>query len=222
MSGLFSTLNTTVKALTAHSRAIETTGKNLANVNNPAYARQRVIYGDRGTVITPTGAESLGLEALAVEQLRDTLLDKQLMREIALKASFEAEQKGYQRAQAGLGQSIDRTNSAAAAGTADNGIAAAIDDFFNSFQSFAANPTDSGERQALLQKAAVLTDRFQLVDTRLAQAQTDINAGIATDVADTNLLLSQIADLNAQIGRFEINSPGSAVDLRDQRQARLE
>ena len=67
MAGLFDSLNASVKALSAHSRAIEITGKNLANVNNPAYARQRVVYGDRGTVKTPQGAESLGLEALYIQ-----------------------------------------------------------------------------------------------------------------------------------------------------------
>ena len=46
MSGLFTTLNSTTMALNAHSRAIETTGKNLANVNNPNYARQRVVLGN--------------------------------------------------------------------------------------------------------------------------------------------------------------------------------
>ena len=66
MSGLYASLNTTVKALGAHSRALEIAGKNVANVDNPGYARQRVIFGDRGTVLTPTGAESLGLEALGV------------------------------------------------------------------------------------------------------------------------------------------------------------
>lgn len=223
MSGLFNTLNTSVKALAAHSRAIEITGKNLANVNNPSYARQRVIYGDRGTVVTPTGAESLGLEALGVEQVRDTLLDRQVMREIALKASFEAEQSAYQRAQAGLGQGIDRSQSADEVGGAGAaGLSAAIDDFFNAFQSFASRPTDSGERQMLLQKAGILTDRFQLADARIAHVQTDLDVKIATDVEDVNRLLSTIADLNSQIGRFEINASGSAVDLRDQRQARLE
>ena len=223
MSGLYSSINTSVKALAAHSRAIEITGKNLANVNNVDYARQRVIYGDRGTVVTPTGAESLGLEALGVQQLRDTLLDRQVMREIALKSTFQAEQSAYQRAQAGLGQSIDRSASASetgAAGTA--GISAAIDDFFNAFHSFAARPTDDGERQTLLQKAGILTDRFQLADTRISQVQSDLDASVAKDVEDVNRLLSAIAELNGQIGRFEINSPGSAVDLRDQRQARLE
>ena len=52
MSGLYSTLNASVMAIGAHSRAIETAGKNLANVNNPAYSRQRIIYGDRFTTRT--------------------------------------------------------------------------------------------------------------------------------------------------------------------------
>lgn len=223
MSGLYASINSTVQALTAHSRAIEITGKNLANVNNADYARQRVIYGDRGTVVTPQGAESLGLEALGVQQIRDALLDRQVLREIALTSSFQAEQSAYQRAQAGLGQSIDRSNSASDATAASaNGLAGAIDGFFNAFQSFAARPTDDGERQTLLQKTGILTDRFQLADARLAQVQSDLNAGINTDVEDVNRLLTSIAQLNEQIGRFEINAPGSAIDLRDQRQALLE
>ena len=156
VSGLFNSLHSSARALAAHSRAIETVGKNLANVNNASYARQRVMYGDRGSVATSTGAESLALEAMGVEQTRDSLLDRQVMREIALKASFETEQGGYQRAQAGLGESIDRTRSAGGSGTGGGaGLTAAVVDFFNAFQGFAARPTDSGERQTLLQKSAL-------------------------------------------------------------------
>ncbi len=222
MSGLFSTLNNTVKALNAHSRALETSGKNLANVNNTSYARQRVIYGDRGTVVTSTGAESLGLEALGVEQMRDSLLDRQVMREISLTSSFQAEQAAYQRAQAGLGQSISATNASDTSSSSSNGLGAAMDQLFNSFQSLAASPTDVGVRQSLLQNATLLTDRFQLADSRLGQVQSDLDAQVGTDVSKVNTLLKAIADLNGQIGRFEINAPGTAVDLRDQRQARLE
>lgn len=223
MSGLYSSLNSSIRAITAHSRAIETAGKNLANVNNPGYARQRIIYGDRGTVVTPDGAQSLGLEALGVQQLRDTLLDRQVLRETALSASFTAEQSGYQRAQAGLGQNITRTNSAADATTSgSDGLAATIDAFFNAAQDFASRPTEIGERQAFVQQATILTDRFQLTDQRLAEGQADLNVQIENDVTDANSLLTALADLNAQISRFEVGVPGSAVDLRDQRQARLE
>jgi flagellar hook-associated protein 1 FlgK len=222
MSGLFASLTTTVKALNAHGRALETAGTNLANINNPAYSRQRILYGDRGTVVTPTGAESLGLEALGVQQLRDNLLDRQLMREISLKSSFEAEQSAYQRAQAGLGQSVSASGAADTNTTGSNGLGAALDNFFNAFQSLATTPTDVGARQTVMQSAAMLADRFQLADTRLGHVQSDINSQITTEVGTVNTLLSAIANLNGQIGRFEVNAPGSAVDLRDQRQARLE
>ncbi|MBA3849962.1 MAG: flagellar hook-associated protein FlgK [Opitutus sp.] len=224
MSGLFTTLGSSVKALNAHSRAIETAGKNLANVNNTSYARQRVLYGDRGTVVTAQGAESLGLEALAIQQLRDSLFDRQVMRELSLKAGFEAEQRALDRAQAGLGQNINRATATTATGSnaSTGGLAAALDDYFNAFQSLASRPTDAGERQTLLQKAAILTDRFQQTDGRLAQVQSDIDTEIQADVAEVNRLLATIADLNAQIGRIEIGQPGAAIDLRDQRQARLE
>lgn len=222
MSGLFSTLNSSVMAIAAQSRAIETAGKNLANVNNPNYARQRVQFGDRGTILTPQGPESMGIEALGVQQMRDQLLDLQVAREISRTASYSAEQSAYQRAQAGLGQSVDRTAASGSGGATDNGIGAAMDNFFNTFQSLAASPTDGGQRATLLQTAAILTDRFQLADQRLAQVQSDLNTQVSTDVSSVNTLLSTIADLNAQIGRFEVNAPGSAVDLRDERQAKLE
>lgn len=223
MSGLFASLNSSVKALTAQSRALEISGKNLANVNNTSYARQRVIFGDRGTIITPLGAESLGIEALGVVQLRDSLLDSQVMREFSLKSSLDAEQSGYQRAQAALGQNINSTSATGATSTTvDNGLGAALDDFFNAFGGLAASPTDVGERQTLLQKAGILADRFRLADQRLSQVQADLGSQISTDIGDVNRLLATVADLNGQIGRVEVNAAGSAVDLRDQRQARLE
>src|SRR5690606_2337274 len=121
-----------VDALGAHSRAIETTGRNLANVNNPAYARQRVTFGDRGSIETPQGTVSMGLQALGLTHIRDGLLDQQVLREIALSAAHRAEQAGYQRAQAGLGQGVaGSTGVGGVSSTTDHGIAAALDDFFN-------------------------------------------------------------------------------------------
>lgn len=216
MAGLFSTLNSSSMALSAHSRAIETTGKNLANVNNPNYARQRVVYGDRGTVDTLDGVQSLGLEVLSITQLRDVLLDRQLLREIGLSGSFDAQEQALQRAQAGLGQAINAT------GVATGGLAGSLDNFFNAFQSLAARPTDMGTRETLLQQARILTDTLRETDTRLAQVQTDLGAEITADVSQVNRLIDTIAELNGQIARFEVNRPGVAVDLRDQRQARLE
>jgi flagellar hook-associated protein 1 FlgK len=224
MAGLFTSLNQSVQSLTAQSLALNIAGKNLANLNNASYARQRVVFGDRGTVETPQGPQSMGLEAMGVQQIRDALLDQQVTREIALTSSYTTQQQILQNAQANLGQTInnvaatDTTGSSAGTG----GLGAALDDFFNSFQSLAASPTDVGERQTLLQKAAILTDTINQTDTNLAQVQSDSTAQIQSDVSSVNQMLQSIADLNKQIGSVEIGKPNSAVDLRDQRQAVLE
>ena len=223
MSGLFASIQATAKALTAQSRGLETAGKNLANVNNPAYSRERVVLGDRGSIVTPQGVESMGVEALSIEQLRDTLLDGQVMRAISQSAAATAEQSGLQDAQAALSQDIERTSSAADNTQAGNkGVIGAVDDFFNAFSSFASNPTDIGERENLMQKAATLVDRLRLTDSRLATVQSDLDANIANGVTGANSLLSSIAALNRQIAESEIGNPGIALDLRDQRQAKIE
>ena len=222
MSGLYSTLGASVKALNAQSMAIEVAGKNLANVNNPNYARQRVIFGDRGTVVTTQGAQSLGLEALSIQQMRDTLLDKQVVRETSVTAGLTTEQEAYQRAQTSLGQSIDSTSSASSTSAGSTGLGAAINGFFGSFQTLAASPTDMGVRQTLLVSAATLADQLNQTDANLAQVQSDLTAQATGDVQTANTTLSQIANLNAQIDRAEVGNPGSAVDLRDTRQAAIE
>ncbi|HOG92152.1 MAG TPA: flagellar hook-associated protein FlgK [Opitutaceae bacterium] len=219
MSGLFGNLANGVKALNAQSIGLQTAGRNLANVNNASYARQRVVFGDRGTVVTPLGPQSLGVEALAVTQIRDALLDQQVVREIATTADLETIQSGLQKAQAGLGQSVQ---SATSTTTGVNGIAETMTEFFNSFKSYAATPTDVGEKQTLIQQAGILVDRINLTDSRLVQTQSDLTTLAQSDVTEVNTILQQIADLNIQIGRLEVSAPGSAVDLRDSRQAKLE
>ena len=219
MSGLFATLNQSVQSLHAQSIGIEVAGRNLANVNNPEFARQRVIFGDRGTVITAQGAQSLGIEAKSVQQVRDALIDQQVGRETASLASLTSESDIYAQTQAALGESIDRAQTVTSPAAGMSGV---VSDFFNAFQAFAASPTDLGQRQNLIQQAGILTGRFNATDARLAQVQADTSTNIAVDVASVNDLLANVASLNKQIGSLEITAPGTAIDLRDQRQASIE
>jgi flagellar hook-associated protein 1 FlgK len=219
MAGLFGNLSNSVKALNAQSYGIEAAGRNLANVNTAGYSRQRVSLGDRGTYMGQLGPESLGVEALGVTQLRDTLLDSQVSREVSLTSYYSTHQSGLQMAQADLGQSI---SSASSDGSVTGGIAEALTNFFNSFESYAAKPTDAGERQTLVTRAQILAENLQQVDTRLTQTQSDMGTRIAQDVSTANTLLKSISELNLQINSLEQTNPGSAVDLRDARQLKLE
>ncbi len=225
MPGLFSTLDNTAQALEAQSVALAVTSKNIANVNNPNYTREYVVFGNKGEVLTPQGEQALGLQALSVQQYSDSLLNQQVISQISLTANDSSQQSWLQQAQAGLGQTLTNAStspSSTSTATGDGGLASALDGFMNSFQALAAQPTDSGTRDSLIQQASTLTQTFQSVDQNLAQVQTDSTSQIGSNITSANSLLTNIATLNTQIAAAEANQPGTAVDLRDSRESDLE
>jgi flagellar hook-associated protein 1 FlgK len=226
MSGLIGSLQNSSGALRVHSKGLEVTGKNLANINNRGYSKERVEIGDRGSIETGVAFESMGVEAMGLRQNRDALLDKSVMREITSTSSLEAAKKVLESAETALGQFLDRTKDTTsiqnATGASGGGISDALTDFFNAWESFSVKPNDSGEKQLLIAKAQILADKINSTDTHLAQVQSDADAQLETDIGVVNDLLAEIAKTNEYIAKAELVKPFSAVDLRDQRQAKLE
>ena len=225
MSGLIGNLLSAAKSLTAQQAGVEVAGRNLANINNPAYARQRVQLGDRIITDTALGPIGSGVEVLGIKHIRDQFLDIAVAREGAQTGLLQAQQSGLQRAEAALGEHVDRSGdsgSISAATSATTGIGAGLNDFFNAFDELAASPMDAGAKQVLLQKADTLANKFNVTDQRLSSLQDDLSEEVRIGADKVNSLLTQVADLNGEIHKFELQRPESALDLRDQRQARLE
>ena len=225
MSGLIGNLLSATKSLGAQQAGVEVAGRNLANINNPNYSRQRVELGDRVLVDSKLGPIGNGVEVLSIKQIRDQFLDAAVAREASQTGLLQAQQSGLERAETALGERVDRSADSSTISTATsstNGIGAGINDFFNSFDELASNPLDSGAKQVLLQKADTLANKFNVTDQRLSSLQSDLTEEVRVGTDKTNSLLSQIADLNGQIQKFEISIPDSARELRDQRQAKLE
>jgi flagellar hook-associated protein 1 FlgK len=226
MSGLISNLATSSKALSVQSKGLEIAGKNLANINNRNYAKQRVEIGDRGSINTGIATESMGVEAIELRQNRDALLDKTVMREYTASSGLEAAKKVLESAESALGQFLDRTKDSTsiqnAIGASGGGISDALSDFFNQWESFSVKPNDVGEKQLLIAKAQILAEKINATDKNLKQVQTDADNQLTTDVGIVNGILAEIAKTNEYIAKAELVKPYSAVDLRDQRQAKLE
>lgn len=225
MLGLFGTLGMGTRSLQAQQQGIETAGHNLANVNNPAYARQRVLLRTSNALPTPIGPVGTGAQVTQVQQIRDALLDQRITTESSVSGYWLAQQKALQYAQAELGQGIDRQASGAegtAATTgAQRGLAEGLQDLFNAFQSVATSPTSIADRQVLLQKAQSLANRFNVTDQRLGDLRDLLNEELQDNVTAANELLDSIASLNDDILNVEVGG-GAANDLRDLRQQKLE
>lgn len=226
MSGLISSLHNSSGALRVHSKGLETVGKNLANINNPAYAKQRVAIGDRGQINTGIATEMMGVEAMALRQNRDSMLDRGVMRELNATSALQASKQVLQSAETAMGQFLDRTEDGTSiqnvSGATGGGISDALTDFFNAWESFSVKPNDIAEKQLLIAKAEILADKFNATDKRLNQVQLDVDQQIQTDLIVVNDILKEIAKINDYIAKAENVKPFSAVDLRDQRQAKLE
>lgn len=226
MAGLISSLHNSSAALRVHSKGLEVTGKNLANVNNRGYSKERVEIGDRGQINTGVATESMGVEAMGLRQNRDSLLDKSVMRELTATADLEAAKKVLTSAETALGQFLDRTKDSTsiqnAMGASGGAIGDALTDFFNAWESFSVKPNDIGEKQLLIAKAQILAEKISKTDERLAGVQSDVDSQVAVDVDVVNQILGEIAEINGYIAKAELVKPYSAVDLRDKRQAKME
>src|SRR5262245_24115705 len=108
MLGLFGTLSMANRALQTQRSGSEIAGHNLANVNTPGYSRQRLAIETSLTIPSEIGPEGTGADAVAIRQIRDALLDRQIVSETSVRGAYEARQEALQFLQAALGQQIDR------------------------------------------------------------------------------------------------------------------
>ena len=104
MIGLFGTLNMGAHSLEAQQLGTEVVGQNLANVNNPAYARQQLMLQTAPDISTPIGQEGTGVTPVAIQEVRDALLDGQIVSETSTGGSLNAQQHALQDAEASLGE----------------------------------------------------------------------------------------------------------------------
>ncbi len=229
MLGAFGLLSLGARSLQTQQMGVEVAGHNLSNVNNPNYSRQRIeIETSLYVPIAGLGMEGTGASVVAIRQIRDQILDAQITSELSVSGSLSSQQRALQYAQANLGQRIDRQSSgpdAAATATSlsgEFGLAEGISTLFNSFQSVSVNPRDTTERTVLLENAKALVSKFQQTDDRLSKLKTTLDDSLASDASAANRFLSDIAKLNDQIADAENRTSGTANDLRDQRQGKIE
>ena len=223
MSGLFSGLKQAATALDIHAKQATIAGNNIANLNNDKYARQYAIISTAGSTLAGSGVESLGIEISTIQNVRNVILDNQIVKEGMVQGSLKSQQIFSASIETAIGEKIDRSQTTSSISTtSDNGstggIAQGIDDFFNAFKGLSATPTDSSQKVVLVKKASALVSKLNLVSSRLATVDASAVETINGDVNKVNDLLGKIATFNTAISRLEVGKPGSALEVRDELQ----
>ena len=228
MSGLIQDILRNAQSLAYHGRAVETAGHNLANQNDPSYARQRLALKESLSIDSVFGVHPGGVTTFGREHARSYILDRQVLQGQGEVAYATAHRDVRDELQIALGEEIDRQSSTSSldttpdSDTVEGSLSKAIDEFFNAFQELSAAPTDSAQKEILFQKAGILTSRFNAVDGRIEDVRTNLQDKLADEIAQIEPLLEEIAELNNRIQKLEYKQRGLAVDLRDERQAAIE
>ena len=218
MSGLIGSILSTTNALKANQSAIETAGKNMANVNNSNYSRQRVEFGISG-----------GISESVITQMRDAIIDSKIVREESVNGSLESQAQIYEQLQLIFGEQItgdvsspDTLNGSTTGENNTSGISAAISDFFNAMHGLSTDPDDIPAKAAVIAQAEKLVNRFNSMASDLESLDTDVLRGIDSQVDTVNGLLEEIAEINGQVSKIEIQNPGGAHEFRDLRMQKLQ
>ncbi|MGA2657342.1 MAG: flagellar hook-associated protein FlgK [Verrucomicrobiota bacterium] len=224
MPGLFDSLNIASSGLNAQQQAVGVAGQNLANVNNPAYSRQVVVEQAATPLQTSLGQEGAGVQVVAIQQIRDAMLDGQIQGENSITSFLQTQQNALQNAQSNLGEQLQSAASSSDASSVGStgGLDSGLSGLFNEFQALSIDPGSTPNRQAVISQAQQLAAQFNQVNQSLSDLHDQLNQSVQTGVGSANQLLSEIAGLNHQITLAQGASGGTANDLVDLRQEKLE
>ncbi len=222
MITLFGTLDMGANSLSVETEASEVTGNNLANVNNSAYSREKLLMATAPPTQAEGGEAGTGVEAQSIEQFRDSALDGEIVSQNSVTGSLTAQQSMLQQAEAYLDEEIQGSSSGSgASASSPNGIANSLSSLFNSFSALSASPSDDSLKQSVVANAQNLANQFNQLSGQLGQVADAADQSIESDTASANEDLANIAQLNVQIATA--TATGETADsLVDERQAALE
>ena len=210
MPGLSGALDIARWSLYSSQLAIEVVGHNIANANTPGYSRQSLQVQANIPITMGPGQIGTGVKATEVIRAYDTFINKQ----VDLKTS----QYYYWQAQNTAMEEIETIFNE----SDEYGLNALMGEFWNAWGDLANNHDGTAERESLIAKSGNMTQFINDIDYNLRQYQRYLDSSIQGYVNQMNTIISQIADLNAQITSIEVKGLINANDLRDKRDLLVE
>lgn len=206
--GIDSLLNVSKSALFAQTQAIRVIGDNIANVNTPGYTRRKAELVALSTAGTSSLSIGTGVDVNRIVRITDRFINAQLLDRVSDRADASIRDELLSRAEAPF--AVDGTGN----------IGFYLSEFFSALEDLAANPSDIGLRQNVLEKGSTLTTSVSETFNSLASLQREADSRIGVILRDVNRITQDLAEVNTEIQKAEI-SDQEALALRDQRDGLL-
>jgi len=197
MASISSLMGITRIAMSAYQTAIDTTARNIANVDNEAYSRRRASISQ---LVTPSSRNSgSGLGQEGIERIREHFVQNQLW--------YKKQNLGKNETDELIFSQIEKTFGE----PSESGLTNILTQFWNSWNDLANDPESSTARTIVKDRAILLSNTFKQIASDLHNLQEEIGYDIQDRVDTINGLLSQIREINTYSG------PNMTYDLLDQR-----
>ena len=206
---ILSVLHIGAGAMFAQQQALQTTSHNIANVDTPGYARQRVTLTTAQPVNKGSLFIGLGVNASGVTGVVSTFFEAQLL---SLKEGLGSAAARH-RALSGVADALPVTE--------EQGVGPALEAFWGAMAELANNPAGQAERANLIGRTRTLGEVLGQTRAALVGTQGHLDKDLDVATRRLNTILPQIASFNRQIVEGEVTGQ-RANDFRDQRQALLQ
>jgi flagellar hook-associated protein 1 FlgK len=185
MGSLFGTLNSSLDAIEAFQTALNVSQNNVSNASTPGYARQ-VVNLEALPFDISSGAIG-GVEVGSTQSTQDEYVNQAVNNQVSQQGNFSAQYSALSSIQ-GL---FDVSG--------QSGIVGALNNLFQSFSAWSANPGTTSAQQGVLTAAQELAQGFQSTAASLSQTTEQLNQQISSTVQQINQLGSQIQAENVAI-----------------------
>lgn len=199
-----SIFNSALSALNANQKALQITSTNIANVNTPEYARQRV----QQETLSIAGFAA-GVKISDVQRITDRFLQTAAYGATAEAAKFGAQTAFHDRLQALLGRPDDNSS-----------VPGRLDAMFAGAAELVIDPTSSGRRQNFLSLIDDFSNEVSRLSNELQNLRSEASTQISQDITGINAAIERIHKLNPQIIREQVLG-GNVSGLEEQRDQAL-
>ncbi|MFQ6604261.1 MAG: flagellar hook-associated protein FlgK [Fidelibacterota bacterium] len=185
------------RSLLSHQTAINTTAKNISNVNTEGFKRRKVDLSKLGIGFS-------GLNGVqgskAISRVRQRFTELQLYQEKHELGQYSTSQRLLTRVEDIFGE------------PRDSALANTLMQFWNAWEDLSSDPENDAARYRVRDKGQMVAHVFNSLHHDMTEFQHQIGYDVQEKVAETNLILNQIYKINQQLG---LNVTNELLDERD-------
>ncbi|MGK7345391.1 MAG: flagellar hook-associated protein FlgK [Candidatus Nitrospinota bacterium M3_3B_026] len=208
MPNVYGALNIAKMSLLTHQIALDVTGQNISNVNNPDFTRQQLQL-EAAFPIQPGGVPGMigtGVRATSIVRHYDQFLEGQRLTNSSTTAYWDAKQDFLSRLEVVFNESSEK------------GLNNLFDQFFLSWRNLAFNPRGLTERTDVISQGRNMATFFNKLNQDMKNLREDLDTKVTSTVTEINRLSSEVVRMNQMIHETEVFGV-HANDFRDKREA---